>query len=55
MYAIRSYYEENMDILKAIAEELLEKETIMLEDMERIIAELRGGEEEKQAGETVEA
>ncbi len=32
---------DNMDILKTIAEELLEKETIMLEDMDRIITELR--------------
>jgi cell division protease FtsH len=40
--------EENMDILKAIADELLERETIMLEDMERIIAERReGGPESK--------
>jgi len=30
-----------MDILKAIAVELLEKETIQLEDMDRIIADLR--------------
>ncbi|WP_448871507.1 ATP-dependent zinc metalloprotease FtsH [Desulfobulbus propionicus] len=47
--------EENMDILKAIADELLEKETITLENMERIIAELRGGGEEQEAEETVEA
>jgi cell division protease FtsH len=40
--------EENMDILKAIAEELLEKETIILDDMERIIAELRGGGEQEE-------
>ncbi len=33
---------DNMDILKAIAAELLDKETIMLADMDRIIAELRG-------------
>jgi len=32
---------DNMDILEAIAEELLEKETIILEDMNRIIARLR--------------
>lgn len=38
--------EENMDILDAVAEELLEKETIMLEDMDRIIATLRGEETE---------
>ena len=34
--------DENMDILKAIASALLERETIMLEDMDRIISELRG-------------
>ena len=33
--------QDNMDILKAIASELLEKETIMLEDMDRIIGQLR--------------
>ncbi len=33
--------QDNMDILKAIADELLEKETIVLEDMDRIIAQLR--------------
>jgi cell division protease FtsH len=32
--------EKNQDILRAIAEELLEKETIVLDDMERIMAEL---------------
>ncbi|PID71554.1 MAG: cell division protein FtsH [Desulfobulbus propionicus] len=36
---------DNMDVLKAVADELLEKETIMLEDMNRIIAELRGEEQ----------
>ena len=36
---------ENMDILDAIAAELLVKETIMLEDMNRIIADLRGEDE----------
>lgn len=34
---------ENQDILTKMAEELLEKETIMLTDMERIIEELRPG------------
>ncbi len=34
---------ENRDILDRMAEELLEKETIMLEDMEDIIEELRPG------------
>ncbi len=38
--------EENMDILKAISMELLERETITLEDMDRIIAELRPDEHE---------
>jgi cell division protease FtsH len=33
--------EENLDILKALADELLEKETITLEDMDRIINRLR--------------
>jgi cell division protease FtsH len=47
--------EENMDILKAIADELLERETIMLEDMERIIEELRGEGKEQEAEETAEA
>ena len=30
---------ENIVVLKAVAQELLEKETIMLEDIDRIIAE----------------
>ena len=34
--------EENRDILKAIADDLLEKETITLEDMDRTINLLRG-------------
>ncbi|WP_319550063.1 ATP-dependent zinc metalloprotease FtsH [Desulfogranum marinum] len=37
--------QDNMDILDAVAAELLEKETIMLEDMNRIIVNLRGEEE----------
>ncbi len=41
--------EENRDILKAIADELLEKETIILEDMDRIINELRGTQSEETA------
>ncbi len=48
--------QENMDILTAIANELLEKETIMLEDMDRIITELRGEEnpaDEAGKGDTV--
>ncbi|WP_417909834.1 ATP-dependent zinc metalloprotease FtsH [Candidatus Electronema sp. PJ] len=32
---------DNIDILKAIANELLEKETITLEDIDRVVAELR--------------
>ncbi|MDD2466941.1 MAG: ATP-dependent zinc metalloprotease FtsH [Desulfobulbus sp.] len=47
--------EENMDILKALADELLEKETIVLDDMERIIGELRGDGEEKAVEEIAEA
>jgi len=48
---------DNRDILKALANELLEKETIILEDMNRIIAELRPEEnkEETEEPETVEA
>jgi cell division protease FtsH len=38
--------QENMDILKAIADELLERETIILDDMDRIIAGLRNGQPE---------
>jgi cell division protease FtsH len=34
---------ENLDILKRVAEELLEKETIVLEDIEDILDELRPG------------
>ncbi|MCI5121043.1 MAG: ATP-dependent zinc metalloprotease FtsH, partial [Candidatus Electrothrix sp. AUS4] len=37
--------EENIEILKAVADELLDKETITLEDIERIIAEQRGEKE----------
>ncbi len=33
--------EENTDILKRMADDLLEKETIVLEDIEQILAELR--------------
>ena len=36
--------DENMDILKAVSMDLLERETITLEDMDRIIAELRPDE-----------
>ncbi len=36
--------ENHKDILKRMADELLEKETIVLEDIQRILAELRPGE-----------
>ncbi|MFP7755040.1 ATP-dependent zinc metalloprotease FtsH [Thermodesulfobacteriota bacterium B35] len=42
---------DNIDILRAVAGELLEKETIVLDDLDRIIEEHRGGqgaEEEKE-------
>ena len=42
----------NQDILKALAEELLDKETIMLEDMDRIIAELRPEEKKDREDDT---
>ncbi|CAK8718045.1 ATP-dependent zinc metalloprotease FtsH [Candidatus Electronema halotolerans] len=35
---------QNIDILQAVADELLEKETITLEDIDRVIAELRSDE-----------
>ncbi|PIE60055.1 MAG: cell division protein FtsH [Desulfobulbus propionicus] len=41
---VTSLLGENMDVLHALAKELLEKETIVLEDMNRIIAEIRGEE-----------
>ena len=44
--------EENRDILNALADELLEKETIILDDMDRIIAGLRGQQVGEQAEET---
>ena len=52
--------EENRDILTAIAAELLERETIMLEDIDRIIAQRREGapetnDEAAAAAETDEA
>ena len=43
--------QDNMDILKALADELLERETIVLEDMDRIIASLR----DEQSGDKAEA
>ncbi|MBM9536955.1 ATP-dependent zinc metalloprotease FtsH [Desulfobulbus alkaliphilus] len=39
---VTNLLQENMAILKAIASELLEKETIVLDDIDRIIAEHRG-------------
>ena len=36
---VKELLTENMDILKAVAQELLEKETIMLEDIDKIIDE----------------
>jgi len=44
---------DNQHILKAIADELLEKETIMLEDIDRIISE--NGAKEAPPAETVES
>ncbi|MEA3468920.1 MAG: ATP-dependent zinc metalloprotease FtsH [Thermodesulfobacteriota bacterium] len=38
---------ENMDILKRVAEELLERETIVLDDIEDILDELRPGQYER--------
>ncbi len=50
---------DNRDILESIAKDLLERETIMLEDMDRIIAELRpkehDGEEKDEAKESESA
>ncbi|MDY0390659.1 ATP-dependent zinc metalloprotease FtsH [Desulfobulbus oligotrophicus] len=47
--------QDNMDILKAIADELLEKETIVLEDLDRIIADLRNDQhDETETGEQPE-
>jgi cell division protease FtsH len=37
--------QDNIDILKAVAEELLEKETIMLEDIDRIMDNLKEGKD----------
>ena len=38
---VHAMLEENTDILKRMADELLEKETIVLEDIEQILEELR--------------
>ena len=40
--------QENIDILKAVADELLEKETIMLDDIDRIIQNLKEGKDPKE-------
>ncbi|HEB49477.1 MAG TPA: ATP-dependent metallopeptidase FtsH/Yme1/Tma family protein [Desulfobulbus sp.] len=40
---------DNLDILKAVATELLEKETIVLDDLDRIIEEHRGEQAEDEA------
>jgi len=42
--------QENIDILKAVADELLERETIMLDDIDRIIENLRGGKDTDEPG-----
>ena len=47
--------QDNMDILKALADELLERETIILDDMERIIATLRGEAKAEEATEAATA
>ncbi len=41
---VTTMLEEHRDILERMAEELLERETIMLEDIERMILEVRPGE-----------
>jgi len=43
MATVTSLLEENRDILTMMAEELLEKETIVLSDLERMVEELRPG------------
>jgi cell division protease FtsH len=40
--------QENIDILRAVANELLEKETITLDDIERIMQNLKEGEDPKE-------
>ncbi len=42
---VTNLLQENIDILRAVAEELLEKETIMLEDIDRIIENLKEGKD----------
>lgn len=46
---------ENLDILKRVADELLEKETIVLEDIEDILEELRPGQYERTEKDPVSA
>jgi cell division protease FtsH len=46
MVQTTSLLTEHLDILTRMAEELLEKETIVLDDIERILAELRPGQYE---------
>ncbi len=46
---------ENLDILKRVAAELLEKETIVLEDIEDILEELRPGQYERTEKDSVPA
>jgi cell division protease FtsH len=41
--------QDNIDILKAVADELLEKETIMLEDIDRIMLDLKEGKDPKES------
>ena len=45
--SVTSMLNENIDVLKRIAEELLEKETIVLEDIEDVLEELRPGKYER--------
>ncbi len=54
---VTALLQDNVDILKALAAELLEKETIILDDMDRIIAGLRDtkGDDSVGEGATIEA
>ena len=42
---VNKLLQDNLDILKAVADELLEKETIMLEDIDRIMQNLKDGKD----------
>ncbi len=42
---VNTLLQENIEVLKAVADELLEKETIMLEDIDRIMANLKEGKD----------